>query len=110
MHKAQSDRIGISGGSTDSTSAQYFAGMNALKVSSIPQLITVCRELKTSPVLDVDALFLIKYYPDAILTPNVVEFSLLFAQEDQEYYAEKLNENGASETVLKKRFCRYHLQ
>lgn len=172
LHKGQSGRIGIFGGSPDYTGAPYFAAISALKVgadlvhvfccagaaipiksyspelmvhpvlddpndpmkliepwlerlhvlvigpglgrdptvlSTIRQLITVCRDLKKPLVLDADALFLISQdlsiienYPGAILTPNVVEFSRIFGQDD---YAKKLNEIGSSVTILKKGFA-----
>lgn len=75
---------------------------------TIRQLINVCRNLKKPLVLDADALFLVSQdlslisnYPAAILTPNVVEFSRLFGQDN---FEEKFNEIGASVTILKKGF------
>lgn len=83
-------------------------GRDANIFASVRRLINLCRELKKPLVLDADALFLVSQdlslitnYPSAILTPNVVEFSRLFGQNGWE---QKMNEIGASVTVLQKGF------
>lgn len=83
-------------------------GRDPAVLATIRQLITACRSLKKPLVLDADALFLISQdlsiitnYPGAILTPNVVEFSRIFGEDD---FEKKLNEIGSSVTVLKKGF------
>lgn len=83
-------------------------GRDPTVFTTIRQLITKCRDLKKPLVLDADALFLISQdlsiisnYPGAILTPNVVEFSRIFGQDD---FEKKLNDIGPSVTVLKKGF------
>lgn len=75
---------------------------------TIRRLIATCRALNKPLVIDADALFLIsqdlsliKNYPGAILTPNVIEFSRLFGHDD---YAKELNDVGRRVTVLKKGF------
>lgn len=169
LHKGQSGRIGVVGGSVEYTGAPYFAGMSALKFgadlvhifccrdaaipiksyspelmvhpvldddvdpikqiepwldrlhvlvigpglgrseivfSTVRKLIRLCRNLNKPLVLDADALFLVSQdlsvisnYPNAILTPNVVEFSRIFGE------SEKLNEIGSTVTILKKGFA-----
>lgn len=171
LHKGQSGRVGVVGGSFEYTGAPYFAAMSALKVgadivhvfccrdaaipiksyspelmvhpvlddsndpikliepwlerlhvlvigpglgrdpnvfSTIRQLINVCRNLKKPLVLDADALFLVSQdisvisnYPAAILTPNVVEFSRIFGEND---YTKTFDEVGPSVTILEKGF------
>lgn len=75
---------------------------------TVRRLIGVCRDLRKPLVIDADALFLIsqdvsviKNYPGAILTPNVVEFSRIFGKDDD---PKKFEEVGASVTILKKGF------
>lgn len=84
-------------------------GRNEKVFSIVRQLISVCRELKKPLVIDADALFLISQdvslivnYPNAIITPNVVEFSRIFGDGDD--CQQKINEIGASVTILKKGF------
>lgn len=75
---------------------------------TVRRLIGVCRDQQKPLVIDADALFLIsqdisviKNYPGAILTPNVVEFTRIFGND----YTKKFEEVGGLVTILKKGFA-----
>lgn len=85
-------------------------GRDAKVFDTIRKLLQFCRELRKPIILDADALFLvsqdisvIENYPGVILTPNVVEFSRIFGDNnDANVLDGKFKEIGPSITILKK--------
>ncbi|KAJ6627769.1 ATP-dependent (S)-NAD(P)H-hydrate dehydratase [Pseudolycoriella hygida] len=74
-------------------------------LTTVSELVKLCRRLNKRLVFDADGLFLINQdislirdYPGTILTPNAAEFSRLFG----DTVAEKMKELGEGVTVIKK--------